>query len=321
MAGQRESILITGGSGFIGACLARDLIADGHDVHLLLRPEFQHWRLEDIRGQFTPHMVDLRNAEGVKRMMDRIRPQVIYHLGTHGAYPFQKNRSEILTTNLMGTANLIDALESHDFKSFIHTGSSSEYGHKEGPMRVTDRLDPRSDYAVSKAAATHLCQMEAFRHRPFATVRVFAAYGPWEEPSRLVPYVMDSCARLQNPKVSAGQQPRDFIYVQDIVDLLKHVAATPSLRTGIWHAGTGIQSTVREMIETIVAVCGGGRVKAEFGAAINRPDEPTHWVADEECTRQATGWKPAYDLKAGVRAMWQWHCNRSAGERTFRKAA
>ncbi|QVL31992.1 NAD(P)-dependent oxidoreductase [Telmatocola sphagniphila] len=316
MTSPREPVLITGGSGFIGAFLAHELIEAGCDVHLLLRPEYQTWRLADIAGRFTPHFANLCDTEATKRLIEQIRPQVIYHLGTHGAYPSQNNRTEILATNLLGTANLIDALHGHDFQAFVHTGSSSEYGHKTSAMQTADRLDPRSDYGVSKAAATLLCQAEAFKNRPFSTVRVFAAYGPWEEPSRLVPYVMEMCARGIRPKVSAGQQPRDFIYVGDVTALLQHVAATPELRRGIWHAGTGAQSTVRDMIETIVSVCTQNRILPEYGAIELRPDEPTCWVADVRETFEKTGWKPKHTLQSGVREMWKWY-----QQRDLKKAA
>src|SRR5206468_4244471 len=117
-------------------------------------------------------------------------------------------------------------------------------GHKGGPMRPADRLDPRTDYAVSKAAATLLCQAEAFRGRPVTTVRVFSAYGPWEDPTRLVPYVLECCLRGQRPRVTAGAQPRDFLYVGDLVELLQRAAQLPQARGRILHGGSGVQRTV-----------------------------------------------------------------------------
>jgi nucleoside-diphosphate-sugar epimerase len=309
--GGRERVLITGGSGFLGACLTRDLLAEGHDVHLLLRPEAKTWRLLGLSGKFTTHCADLCDREAVRRAVVACRPEVIYHLAAHGAYPFQCDRASILATNLLGTANLLDALAGHDYRALVNAGSSSEYGHKDRPMREDDRLEPRTDYAVTKAAATLLCQAEAHKGRPVTTVRVFSAYGPWEEPSRLVPYVMACCARGECPRVTAGQQPRDFIYVEDVVELFKVAARHPQARGQILHAGTGKQHTVRDMIETIVAVCGGDKVAAEYGAAALRPDEPGVWVADIACTTELTGWRPRHDLRAGIQRMWHWFTSAS----------
>jgi nucleoside-diphosphate-sugar epimerase len=313
---SRARVLITGGSGFIGACLARDLIACGQDVHLVLRQQSNLWRLAGIAGQYTTHWADLRDLEALKNAVNACRPQMIFHLATHGAYYSQQDRAAILATNLLGTANLLDALEGHEYEAFVHTGSSSEYGHKAGRMFEDDRLEPRTDYAVSKAAASLLCQAEAHKGRPISIVRVFSAYGPWEEPSRLVPYVMASCYRGESPQVTSGWQPRDFIHVDDVLRLLKLVAVDPKSRGQIFHAGTGRQHTVREMVEMIIDVCGNGKISAQFGAEQLRPGEPTSWVASIEQTTARTGWKPLHDLRSGVRSTWEWYTREAA-----RKAA
>jgi nucleoside-diphosphate-sugar epimerase len=303
---MRERILITGGSGFIGACLARDLIASGANVHLLLRPEFRNWRLKDILDEFTLHWADIRDADAVRKAVETSKPDIIYNLATHGAYPTQNDRVVIFATNMQGTLNLIDALARRDYRALVHAGSSSEYGFKNGPMRADDVLESRSDYAIGKAAASLLVLAEAFRGKPNTVVRVFSAYGPWEEPSRLVPYVMGCCARGEDPRVTSGHQPRDFIYVDDVVALLKTAANLAAARGKILHAGTGCQSRVRDMIEAIVAAS-GKRVRPQYGTAQMHPYEPTAWVASIEKTKALTGWKPHFDLKSGVNAMWHWH--------------
>lgn len=305
MTASVERVLITGASGFLGACLARELIAAGHEVHLVLRAEANTWRLTGLEGRYAAHQADLRDAACLRRAVAACRPEVIYHLATHGAYPGQRDRTAILGTNLLGTANLLDALAEHDYRALVHTGSSSEYGHKSGPIHEDDRLAPRTDYAVSKAAATLLCQAEAYKGRPVTCVRVFSAYGPWEEPTRLVPYVMGCCLRGESPRVSPGEQPRDFIHADDVIALLQVAARQPAARGQILHAGTGRQSRVRDMIDAILGVC-GSKVPVEYGQLANRPDEPTHWVASIERTRSLTGWEPRHDLHSGIEQTWAW---------------
>jgi nucleoside-diphosphate-sugar epimerase len=302
--GTRERVLVTGGSGFIGACLVRELIAAGRDVHLMLRPESRTWRLTDVEGRYTRHDADLRDAEAVRSAVRASRPDVIYHLAAAGTFHFQCDRAAILTVNVLGTMNLLEALESQDYRALIYTGSSSEYGHKDRPMRADDRLDPRSEYAVGKVASAHLCQAAAYRGRPNTVVRVFSAYGPWEDPKRIASYVMGCCVRGETPRVTSGLQPRDFIYVEDVTALLRTAADEPKVHGRILLAGTGQRQTVRNMVETIVAVCGGK--PAEYGAEPPRSDEPAVWQADIEETTALTGWRPRYDLRAGVEQMWAW---------------
>jgi dolichol-phosphate mannosyltransferase len=138
------------------------------------------------------------------------------------------------------------------------------------------------------------------------TVRIFSAYGPWEEPGRLVPYVLGCCLRGDSPRVTAGWQPRDFIYIDDVLALLELAADCPQARGQILHAGTGRQHRVRDMVETILRVASGGRVAAQFGAERARPDEPASWVASIDRTTALTGWRPRFDLLAGVEHTWAW---------------
>src|SRR5262249_37167448 len=162
-------------------------------------------------------------------------------------------------------------------------------------IREDDRLEPRSDYAVAKAAATLLCQAQAHQGRPVAIVRVFSAYGPGEAPSRLASYAMSCCRQGVAPKVATGIQPRDFIYVNDVIDLVCVAAGLPKMTGEILHAGTGRPCSVRDMVQTIMSVCRAD-MKAEFGSEAMRPDEPGSWTANIERTIRVTGWKPRYTL-------------------------
>ena len=299
-------ILVTGGSGFVGACLVRELIAEGHEVHLVLRGSSRPWRLAGIEGEYQAHEADLRDAAALRRAVDACRPEVIYHLAAYGVTRWQTLQAEILETNFQGTANLLEALSRHDYRALVHTGSSSEYGHQNRAMREDDRVEPRTAYAVSKAAATLLCQAEAYRGRKVSTVRIFSAYGPWEDPHRLVAYVVDCCRRGETPRVTNGTQPRDFIFVSDIVRLLQTATHCPQAAGRILHAGSGRQVTVREMVQTIVDVCGRDPAHIGFGELPNHDDEPSNWVADIEQTTKLTGWRPMVGLRHGVEQTLAW---------------
>jgi nucleoside-diphosphate-sugar epimerase len=147
---------------------------------------------------------------------------------------------------------------------------------------------------------------EAMKGRPVTTVRIFSAYGPWDDPTRLIPYVMGCCLRGENPKVTAGQQPRDFVYVDDVVELLQTAAVHPNALGHILHAGNGRSHTVREIVDLMVSTCGKGRMRAIYGAQASRCDEPSEWEADIRDTTRQVGWRPRYSLREGVERLWQW---------------
>lgn len=313
MASERQRALVTGGSGFLGACLVRRLLADGGwDVHLTLRGDTAPWRLAGLDGRYAAHRADLRDAGAVRAAVAAARPDVVFHVAAHGTMPRQNDRAAILDSNVTGTANLLDAVSELPYRAFVHTGSSSEVGHSAGPMSEGTPLRPRSAYGVAKAAATLLGQAEYLAGRPVTTVRVFSAYGPWDDPGRLLPYLMDCCRRMEPPKVTRGDAPRDWVHADDVVDLMLAAAADARRAGPVVHAGGGADQTVRDMVDTVLAVATGGRLRAEYGAAPPRPDEPTRWVADLAGTTARTGWSPRTGLRAGVERTWRWYLDRAA---------
>jgi nucleoside-diphosphate-sugar epimerase len=301
---ESEKVLLTGASGFIGAALARALLAAGHEVHALVRSPATAWRLHGLGG-LQVHEADLRDGRAIREMVRSVRPKQIYHAAAHGTMAGQRDSQAILTSNLLGTANLLDALEGQDFERLVNVGSSSEYGHVDGPIVETAPLAPRTTYGVAKAAATLLCQARALAGWPICTVRIFSAYGPWEDPTRLASSVLATCLQGVRPRLTAGWQPRDFIFIDDVVDLLKVAASHPAAIGQVLHAGTGRPQTVRDLVEAIMKITGLG-LAPDYGAVPMRSDEPKTWVASIERTEALTGWRPRIFLDEGAQRLLAW---------------
>ena len=120
-----QAVLVTGGGGFIGACIARRLLARGADVHVLLRRETIPWRLQDVLDRVTVHRVDLLDADGVRDAVGRIAPATVFHMATHGAYEVQSDARRILETNVVGSYNILEASAAAGVAVFVNAGTSS----------------------------------------------------------------------------------------------------------------------------------------------------------------------------------------------------
>ena len=301
-----KRILVTGAAGFVGAVLARRLLAAGHEVHVVLKSTSASWRLADVFRDLRVHSGDLTDEGHTQALVGAIRPEVIYHLATHGAYPFQTNADDIIQANILGTWNLLKASARVDYEVFVNTGSSSEYGFKEYAMRETDLLEPNSYYSVAKCAQTLLCQHIAkTEQRSITTFRLFSVYGPFEEPTRLIPTVIRLCLEGRDLMLVDPETARDFVYVDDVVDAYLTIDKLAGLRGEIVNIGTGVQRTLAQVVTAVLREA-GATVQCHWGAMPARIWDAKTWVADCTKSRRLLGWRPTTSLAEGIGRTVEW---------------
>jgi UDP-glucose 4-epimerase len=302
-----KRVLVTGGSGFVGANLARRLLADGHDVHLLLRPQRELWRLDGVLADLRIQEADLRDADSVGRVLAATRPEWIFHLAAHGAYPTQTETHSILETNLLGTANLLDAGAAVGFQAFVNSGSSSEYGHKDHAPAEDEWPEPNSAYAVAKAAATMYCRQRARRDGlPVTTLRLYSVYGPFEEPSRLVPRLIAEGLQGRLPPLVNPTVARDYLQVEDVCEAYLAAATAGTEPGAVYNVGTGVQTTLAEIVDLVRRLLGIGAEPA-WGTMPDRSWDTDVWVANPARIRAELGWSPTLDLERGLARTIAWY--------------
>lgn len=298
---------ITGIAGFVGAGLARSLVLDGVEVSGLVRAHSNLWRLEEIKSQINLKVGNLTDKESVLSAIFSTKPTVVFHLGSYGAYPAKQNDPEkILETCAQGTLHVLSAAKAMGVLMVVNTGSSSEYGTKDHPMREDEVIAPNSFYAVGKAAQTHLCQHFARTEAlPVVTLRLFSVYGPFEEKGRLVPTAIARALEKQDVPISDPDIARDFIYLRDVVEAYKRAGNMPELSGEVINIGTGIQHTLRDIYEAVVSETGSSS-KMAVGAYEKRAFDTHTWVADVSKMKSKFDFVPKYSLKEGIRETVQW---------------
>lgn len=302
-----RNVLLTGASGFVGANLARRLLEEGHQVHLLLRENHAGWRIRSIRPHVHIHITDMVDGEALKGIVQTVKPEWIFHLAAEGAYSWQNDLNRIIATNIQATVNLASACFDAGFEAFIHTGSSSEYGAKDHAPREDEFADPNSFYGAAKASATMFLRYCAVRRGlNITTLRLYSVYGPFEDPRRLVPALILNGSAGRYPPLVNPDVARDFVFSEDVCSACLLAAQNPVGGPGrVFNVGSGTQTRLRDIAEIARDYFQIAQPPA-WGSMENRNWDTQTWVADINRIQTGLGWQPQVSLVEGFARTARW---------------
>jgi nucleoside-diphosphate-sugar epimerase len=294
---------------FIGQRLVRRLVDAGAHVFAGVAHDEGDEQIAGLPAQAQQLTFDLRDAEAVLVAVSEAAPQVVFNLAAVGVTNPGVDPSLALAVNAGGTVHLLESLRERDVQRVVLVGTCYEYGATSKRRSLesgrkgngSNYFDPPNAYAASKVAAWAFGRMYWRAHGlPVLTARPFQVYGPGQPRHTLVPAAIRAALRGKDFRTTPGEQKRDFIYVNDVVDGLIVTAEAPGVEGRSLELGTGKAHAVREVVELIWAITGAqGRIL--FGALPYRPGEVMHIVADAERTAQLINWEAHMELEKGLR--------------------
>jgi len=291
-------ILITGAAGFIGANLTRKLIKTENEINIIIKETSNLWRINDIISNCNVHKIDLKKVEDVKNIIKKINPELVYHCAGHGIYSSQKDSTEIFSTNILSTFNILTALnESNNLHRLVNLGSFFEYS--------TNPTDP---YTISKITQTKLVEY-FFKEKklPVITLRLFTPYGKFDSPGRLICDLMIALIRNKPLEIFSKHTKRDFIHIDDVITALETASQQLGIDGQIIDIGTGNEVSVEEIVNM-------SNQLSDNELVINWNDTKQREVdiLDENIFlgRQQTqklNWKPSSSLEDGLQRTIKWY--------------
>jgi len=295
---KQKTALVTGASGFIGQHLVQRLLE------------------QNIRTGFIPRAL-LSSPNELKEFLISINPNYIFHLAAYGNHSNQYDFNDIVASNVIKTALLLDCSKSINYEAFINFGSSSEYGKKDLPMSEDDRLEPNTFYGATKAASTLLSRAFAEQYaKPIVTVRPFSVYGEGEAEFRFIPTMIKGLLNMEHLPV-VFEPKHDWIYVQDFIDgILRVTKNADRLKGKAINIGTGVQYSNLEVVNILEKITGK---TIEFDPFNNpRNYDNDNWVADNRRLR-LLGWTAKHTLTQGLTKTYEYYKNKYAEQRSKKK--
>jgi nucleoside-diphosphate-sugar epimerase len=311
-AGRRA--LITGVAGFVGTNLVAALDAAGADVHGIVRPATNRWRLEALNARLVLHVGDLTDWPWLAALARDVRPDVIFHAAAAGEHhpSTPEGRAGALLDTITSTATLCEAVAAAGGGRLVALGSSLEYGPAVVPLDEGRPLTPVTFRGATKACATILCrQIAGETGIPAVVLRPFSVYGPWEAPSRFVPTVIRALQTGGELPLTRPGTRHDYVFVEDVVAACLLAADAPGASGEVINVGSGRQWTNEELVEVVEQVA-GARARVTVGAHPDRRVDTGHWVADIDKARRLLNWAPRYPLERGLAEMWRWSADHRA---------
>lgn len=307
-------VLLTGASGFVGAAVLRQMVMQGRDVAVLLRESSDTRRVDDLLGRATVIRGDITRIEDARAAIEGFAPDCVIHLAWQGVKGADRN-SQVQLENLPAVIALHRLSVDVGVSRIIGMGSQAEYGPQSGRISEDIPTRPTTLYGAAKLAAAILLERAAAAAgQSFAWLRLFSSYGPGDDPSWMIPYLVDRLLAGERPSLTAAEQVWDYIHVDDAAAAV--VVMTDADASGMFNLGSGRAQPLRDIIVTVRDLIDPS-LPLGFGEVPYRPDQVMHLEADVSRLRAATGWSPAVDLHAGLRDVVHYHRARLVHSRTI----
>ena len=316
---SRSRSVVTGGAGFIGSHLVEALCARGDEVLVVDDLSTGHER--NLAGLASGAAVSLArgsiaDADFVGAEISAFAPSSVFHLAAQAdVRRAVADPGFDALVNVVGTANVLEASRLAGVSSFVLASTGGVmYGEGEGrrlPFSEADPAVPRTPYGTSKFAAEAYVGLYRRLHRtPGVPLRFGNVYGPRQDPHGEAGVVAIFCGKLlegERPTVFGhGTQTRDYVYVADAVAALlaahDALSSGADLGDGAINVGTGIETSVLELLERLSAIAGR---PAEPELAPHRTGEIERVSIDPAVAQAKLGWSPATALADGLRTTFE----------------
>ena len=326
------TILITGGAGFIGSTLIRQLTQET-DFRVVNVDKLTYAgnldTLEEVSGspRYSFEHIDICQSNDLHRVFQEHQPDVVIHLAAESHVDRSiDGPADFVNTNIIGTYNLLEIARdywgrlSSDRRNrfrFHHVSTDEVYGSIEDGRYSTEETPyrPNSPYSASKAASDHLVRAwHKTYHLPIVITNSSNNYGPFQFPEKLIPLmILSALDGKQLPIYGDGKHVRDWLYVDDHCRALRRALSDGKVGE-IYNIGGHNQKTNLEVVHQICTLLdelhhkvNGNSYRDQIDFVVDRPGHDRRYAIDAAKIQETIGWKPQETFESGLRKTVQWY--------------
>lgn len=320
---EKNSILITGGAGFIGSNLCDYFLSKGHKVICLDNFATGHrHNLKDFINNKNFRLIegDIRNLADCQNALKGV--DYVLHQAALGSVP--RSINDPITTNdvnVSGFLNMLVASREANIKRFVYAASSSTYGDSEGLPKVEEVIGkPLSPYAITKYVNELYAEIFS-RTYGLETIglRYFNVFGRKQDPkgayAAVIPKFVMQLMQLESPKINGdGNYSRDFTYIDNVIQMneLAMTTQNPAAVNTVYNTAYGDRNTLNNLVDYLKDYLSEynpkiADVAIEYGP--NRAGDIPHSLASIDKAKALLGYNPHYSLQEGLKEAVDWYWN------------
>jgi len=300
-----KRILITGGAGFIGSALIKELQQQAYEIFVIDDLSFGSRNFIDIKNA-NFYKISLLEYEGIKKIISRLNPQYVVHLAAIHFIPYcNKNPLIAVNVNIKGTINLLDSLRGlRNLKKLFFASSAAVYPVYEKALKETCRPNPIDIYGLTKLTGEYLCREFYLRTKtPTIICRFFNAFGPNETNPHLIPEIQKQVnAGKRIIKLGNLTPKRDFIHTFDMAQSVRLLLEKFRRGVDVFNLGSGSEYSVVEIVRAFERQV-GEEIEIEVDSARVRRTERMHLLADISKLRKFINWTPQIGIDEGIKTL------------------
>ena len=283
-------ILITGASGFLGINLiSRIYRFRKFKIHGLVNKNKKKFkRCQNIKYIKT----DITNKNELKKKIDIDYDFIINFAGNIN----HKDKIQTFNAHYVGLKNLTEIINLKKIRLLVQIGSSLEYGRKKSPHQENNNCFPVSNYGKAKLLSTKYIMKKLSK---YIILRLYQVYGPHQKKNRLIPMIIESCLKNKSFACTEGSQLRDFLFVEDLNDLILKILKKDKIKSGIYNVGSSVPIKVKDVINQIINIIRKG--KPLFGKLSMRKDESKSLYPKITKIKKTFSWKPNTNISKGLK--------------------